>query len=200
MNKHKPSFARSCLDYVIFIWRWVKNPRKVGSILPSSRSLADLMAKIVAVSHGKDAIIVELGAGTGVLTDGLIKSGIDPTKLCIVELDVKLCEMLHKKYPHSLVLQGDAKQLDQLLPKDKLGKVDAIISGLPVLNFSMKAKRNIIEASFKVLKPGGDFYQFTYGPRSPWPAEKLGLSAVRAGSTIRNLPPAAVWRYELKEK
>ncbi|TIT80529.1 MAG: phospholipid methyltransferase, partial [Mesorhizobium sp.] len=47
------------------------------------------------------------------------------------------------------------------------------------------------------LKPGGAFYQFTYGPRCPVARpilEGLGLSATHIGRTMLNVPPAAVYR------
>ena len=55
----------------------------------------------------------------------------------------------------------------------------------------------IVGGAFATMKPGGSFYQFTYGPRCPVPRlilDRLGLKATRVGGTVRNIPPAGVYR------
>jgi hypothetical protein len=60
----------------------------------------------------------------------------------------------------------------------------------------------ILSGAFSVLRSGGSFYQFTYGPRCPVPRsilDTLGLQATRIGGTVRNLPPASVYRISRRK-
>ncbi|MET3520478.1 phospholipid N-methyltransferase [Mesorhizobium abyssinicae] len=75
--------------------------------------------------------------------------------------------------------------------------VGAVISGLPLLSMPDHKVIAILDGAFAHLKPGGAFYQFTYGPRCPVAQpilEGLGLSATHIGRTMLNVPPAAVYR------
>jgi phospholipid N-methyltransferase len=75
--------------------------------------------------------------------------------------------------------------------------VGAVISGLPLLSMPAQTVTDIVSGAFSYVRPGGAFYQFTYGPRCPIPRailDRLGLKAVRIGGTVRNLPPASVYR------
>jgi phospholipid N-methyltransferase len=75
--------------------------------------------------------------------------------------------------------------------------VGAVISGLPLLSMSPKQIMAILSGAFRCLRPGGSFYQFTYMPRCPISRrllERLGLEATRIGGTLKNVPPAAVYR------
>jgi len=56
--------------------------------------------------------------------------------------------------------------------------------------------------AFAYMRPGGAVYQFTYGPRCPVSRpilDRLGLKAVRIGGTVRNLPPASVYRISRRK-
>lgn len=72
-----------------------------------------------------------------------------------------------------------------------------MISGLPVLSMPPRKVIAILRGAFGYLRQGGAFYQFTYTSRCPIPKpilDRLGLRATRVGSTLRNIPPAAVYR------
>jgi phospholipid N-methyltransferase len=56
---------------------------------------------------------------------------------------------------------------------------------------------SILGGAFSYVRPGGTFYQFTYGMRCPVPRpvlDRLGLKATLIDRTLRNMPPAAVYR------
>ena len=80
--------------------------------------------------------------------------------------------------------------------------VGAVISGLPLLSMSPRKIASILAGAFTYMRPGGAVYQFTYGPRCPVPRpilDRLGLKAVRIGGTVRNLPPASVYRISRRK-
>jgi phospholipid N-methyltransferase len=97
------------------------------------------------------------------------------------------------------VALGDAFDLVAQVRRSRglaVGEVDAVASGLGLLNLSRAEQRRLLVAAFEVLRPGGRFVQFTYAPRSPVGRElleELALSARRTHFSLRNLPPAFVY-------
>ncbi|MDO9416580.1 class I SAM-dependent methyltransferase [Pararhizobium sp.] len=179
-------------DNYRFFRAWLSNPLRVASVAPSSLSLSRLMTQEIP----PNARVVELGPGTGVFTRALLDRGISQANLTLVEYGPEFIGMLQKRFPEATVLQMDAARLGgcDLFQGRQAG---AIVSGLPLLSMSPRKVMQILSSGFTHLQPGGSFYQFTYGPRCPVPSpilDRLGLEAVRIGSTIRNLPPASVYR------
>lgn len=178
-----------------FISAWVRNPLQVGAIAPSSNRLAGQMAAQVGESS---ELVVELGAGTGAVTRALLNRGIPATRLIAVERDERLAAQLSLQFPRLKVLNGDAGRLRQLLGRRLDRPVDAVVSSLPLLSLPGITRARAVVEAFAILRPGGRFIQFTYGPRPPIPeaaARSLGVVGERAGLVLRNLPPAAVWVY-----
>jgi len=190
---NKPEAALKSREQMLFLSRWVKNPLKMGSVAPSSKFLAKAMAE-VALQHPSD-IVVELGGGTGSFTEALLRAGVSEKNLYVVEIDPKLCQYLKVRFPHLAIIQGDAQNLQQVLPASIQGKIGSIISGMPFLSMPSKVRHAILESCLHVLKPGGNFVQFTYGLKSSLPDQELGLNKERMGYIFRNFPPATVWRY-----
>ena len=84
-------------------------------------------------------------------------------------------------------------------PRCRGGRVDYVISGLPILWFSRETKAAILSEAFELLKPNGRFQQFTYlgrPPVGPKLLAELGLGATLLGIAPMNLPPAFVYRFE----
>ena len=179
-----------------FFGRWLRNPARVGSVVPSSRALAAAMAaEIDPLAPG---VVVELGGGTGNITAALLNCGIRPTDIVVIEREASLAEMITKRFPEVTVILGDAQHLQSLLQHAGVGKVKAIVSGLPLLSLPRDTERWILNQCFAVLPVDGYLVQFTYGPRAPVErsiAESLKLMSARAAWVLENLPPAAVWVY-----
>lgn len=166
-------------------------PGRIGMVAPSSRALYKRMAKEVLQSDiSKEALIVELGPGTGVGTQVLLDRGIPADRLLCVELDPELREYMTEKFPEVRTVLGNAADLETILG-DKCGQVTAIISGVPLKLLSKEQATAIIKACHAVLKPQGKMTQFTYGI-SPTPTVP-GLERNFGGFVLFNLPPAFVW-------
>ena len=183
----------SLSDTLSFLSDWKSDPRRVGAIAPSGRSLARMMTSDI---DARSAPILELGAGTGVFTRELIRRGIRPHELTLIESGEFFARSLSQRFPEARVLQIDAARLREAALFDG-APLGAVISGLPLLNMSSETIRAIMDGAFNYLRDDGVFYQFTYGWRCPVPREvrqQLGLLATRVGRAWLNLPPAAVWR------
>lgn len=181
-------------ETLLFLKRLLKHPLRLGAIAPSSPALTSLVSRHVSVKAG--SYIVELGAGTGTVTRRLLEHGIPSDQLYVVELDPELCSFLERSLPDIHVIQGNAVELASLLPKEVVGKVSTIVSGMPMSTMPLNLQKKIIDSCFKVMTPDGEIVQYSYHVTSPIPALKLGLSKERIGITLLNLPPAFLWRYQ----
>ena len=177
----------------VFFRSWLRDPFRVGAVAPSSRWLAKLMATDVHAG----ACVVELGAGTGTLTTALVESGVRQEDLFLVDQHADFADVLRARFPRANVVQADAATLTRQLGALQ-GRVDYVISGLPILWFNREVKAAILSEAFELLKPDGRFHQFTYlgrPPVGPRLLAELGLSATLLGIAPMNLPPAFVYRF-----
>src|SRR4029077_11425752 len=100
-------------DEVRFIRTWIEKPLSVGAVPPRGRALARTMATYVDPS--RPGPVIELGPGTGPVTEALLAQGIDSSRLMLVEFDPTFCRLLRARYPAATVVQGDAYALRRLL-------------------------------------------------------------------------------------
>jgi phosphatidylethanolamine/phosphatidyl-N-methylethanolamine N-methyltransferase len=180
-------------DFISFFQAWMASPLRVGAVAPSGTALAELITSEITAGTGP---ILELGPGTGVFTYQLLKRGIRQQDLTLVEYGSDFMRLLQVRFPGARVLWMDASRLaaEQIFDGAPVG---AVVSGLPLLNMSTRKVISILGGAFSYLRPGGAFYQFTYGMRSPMPRpilDRLGLKATLLDRTLRNVPPAAVYR------
>ncbi|MBI1866852.1 MAG: methyltransferase domain-containing protein [Methylocystis sp.] len=184
-------------DSVRFIRSWLENPHLIGAVSPSGRALAKAMASYVdPASQGS---ILELGPGTGPVTQALIARGVAPARLVLVEFERRFCQLLGERFPGVTVIQGDAYGLEATLRGKIDGKIAAVVSSLPLLVRPERDRMALLHQAFDMLAPDGVFIQFTYGLISPMPlhSQPGGGAYVGKGSAPvwLNLPPARVWRY-----
>jgi phospholipid N-methyltransferase len=175
----------------LFLHEWLAGPGSVGSIWPSSRELARCMA--ARVPPRGDGLVVELGAGTGVVTQALLDRGVSVDRLRVVERSPAFVQHLRKRFPAVPVIQGDATALDGLLPVGI--PVDAVVSSLPLRSLVAGDVRAIEDQWCDLVRPGGLLVQFTYAlnGRSPDLADcfaQCGREFVWA-----NLPPAKIMTF-----
>ncbi|HEX2593819.1 MAG TPA: methyltransferase domain-containing protein [Rhizomicrobium sp.] len=177
-------------------WRFlrglIERPKNVGAIAPSSPQLARAIA--AQIDPAVDGPVLELGPGTGVITDALIKRGIAPERITAIEYDPDFASMVRTRFPRVNVIQGDAFDLVHTLGRDHDTQFAAVVSGLPLLNFPPHKRAALIEGALSRLKPGCPFVQFSYGLNAPAIPPK-DFTITRAALVWRNLPPARVWVY-----
>jgi len=177
---------------VMFFRRWLANPLQMGSIIPSSAALCQRIVR--HTRRADDEAVLELGAGTGVVSRALLDSGLPPDRLIVVEIVPDMAEHLRVVLPGALVIEGDARSLPDLLPKRWHGRVGTVICGVPLVLLSIAEQRRFINA-IEAVAPGRGFLHFSYCATSPLPARKHNLAARREAWTPLNFPPASVWRY-----
>ncbi|UCZ56379.1 hypothetical protein LGV61_11705 [Desulfurispirillum indicum] len=183
----------SFTDAIGFFKAWLIHPKRVAAIVPSGRALARLITSEISELTGP---VIELGPGTGVFTRALIERGVSQENLALIEYDAVFATKLEGWFEHTHTVCMDAAQLKKTEFFDGM-QAGAVISGLPLLSMSPRKVIAILDGAFAKLKPGGAFYQFTYGPNCPIPRallDRLELKAFRIGHTFANVPPASVYR------
>jgi phosphatidylethanolamine/phosphatidyl-N-methylethanolamine N-methyltransferase len=180
-------------DEVRFIRSWMEKPLSIGAVTPSSRVLARAMAAYV--DPNTDGPVIELGPGTGPVTEALVTQGIDPARLILVEFDPTFCRLLRQRYPAATVVQGDAYSLKRVLGSHLAKPAAAVVSGLPLFTKPLKTRLKLVYEAFALMLPGAPFVQFTYATVAPIPK---ALDRVRSEASERiwmNIPPARIWVY-----
>jgi phospholipid N-methyltransferase len=170
------------------------NPRAMGAACPSAPALAGHMATQVPLD--RDGWVVELGGGTGAVTAALLKRGVPPWKLVVVERSPTLANHLRQRFPQLRIVQGDAAQLVHLLGHDRSRGVASIVSSLPLRSLQPATTRAIGRQLETLLESGGLLVQFTYDLRGT--RARLLPRFRRLSSKIvwSNLPPARVEVFE----
>ncbi len=147
----------------LFLRELVEHPKAVGALCASSPHLAACMARMVDPTV--EGLVVELGGGTGVITQALLARGIPPGRLVVVEYSARLAAHLRQRFAQASVLQGDAAELPALLaalaPDGRLPRVGHVVSGLPLLSMDPACRQRIVQAAVAALAPGGAWLHFT---------------------------------------
>lgn len=180
-------------DMASFIREWIRNPRSVAAVAPSGRALASLITSEISASTGP---VIELGSGTGSFTRALLRRGVREIDLTLIEYGSDFVRLLQNRFPNSRVLWMDAGWLSRVSLFDG-APVGAVVCGLGLLNIKEEKIAEIIRGAFRFIRPDGAFYLFTYGPRCSVPQDildELNLEARHVGRTIKNIPPASVYK------
>ena len=174
-----------------FLSAWAKAPLRTGAVKPSSKALAKTMAQEIPKGEGP---VIELGPGTGNVTDAILDQGVAESDLILLEFNPEFAELLEDRFPAATVIRGDAyaphKAVEPLLDI----RPRATVSGLPLLTKPPHIRQRLLHAYLDIMQPGAPFIQFTYCWVSPVPQN--GTFNARGTQLVPgNLPPARVWVY-----
>lgn len=182
-----------------FFRQWLKNPLGVAAVSPSSPQLARQM---IAALPPKSSRLIELGGGTGAITERLLGHGIAPSELMVLELNEAMHQTLKQRFPDIRLHLANAADVQRIARASGFledGPADAVVSGLGLLSMPRPLQHEIVSEAFECLRSDGRFVQFTYGPASPVAREvldELKLTSRRTSFTWWNVPPATVYVYE----
>lgn len=180
----------------LFLQELVNCPRQVGAILPSSKQLAVAMARWLPADS--DAYSLELGPGTGSVTEALLERGLPEDRLIAIEQSPKMADLLRSRFPRAKIITGDAFQLDKLLKRharhaDNIGMV---FSSLPLLNFAPHIADNLARKIRAVLPAQGKLVQYSYHLGNKQPKAAAHFRLLASNLIWLNLPPARVSVYQ----
>lgn len=180
-------------DEVRFIRSWLEKPLSTGAVTPSGRVLARAMARYV--EPDVPGPVVELGPGTGPVTEALVAHGVDPARLVLVEFNPMFCQLLRARFPTATVIQADAYGLRRALASLLRQPAAAMVSGLPMFTKPLLTRVRLLRDALTLMRPGAPFVQFTYAVVPPIPRAFAGVQAEASERIWMNLPPARVWVY-----
>jgi phosphatidylethanolamine/phosphatidyl-N-methylethanolamine N-methyltransferase len=189
----RKALAEKFDDELKFFKGWIRKPRAVGSIVPTSTVTARKMASIVNPHSGLP--VLEVGPGTGVITRAILARGVRPESLYAVEYSADFVRHLRRLYPRVNLIEGDAFDLDRTLGDLSGQKFDSVVSGVPLLNFPVPRRVAYIESLLDRIPHGRPIVQLTYGPKSPVPPGLGDYTVEHFDFIIRNIPPTQLWIY-----
>ncbi len=173
-------------EVALFFREMLANPRAVGAAFPSSRHLARAMAR--GLPGRLEGQVVELGAGTGAVTAALLRR-MEGSRLTVIERSPSLVRHLQRRYPRLQVIQGDARELAEILGRRS---VEVVVSSLPLRAFTPSMVEVIARQLDQVLVRGGRFIQYTYALHAPPKGLPRRFRHLFCDIVWRNLPPARV--------
>jgi len=180
-------------DEARFLKSWVERPLVTGSVSPSGRMLARTMASYL--DPGTAGPVIELGPGTGPVTEAILRRGIAPDRLILLEFNPDFCKLLRKRFPGVTVIEGDAYGLAQTLKGVLRRKAAGVVSSLPLFTKPLPQRLGLLDDALSMMLPNAPFVQFTYAVVPPIPKGKGRYTASASNRVWWNLPPARVWVY-----
>lgn len=173
----------------MFLFRFMKSPKQVGSITPSSKYLTRQM--LTHIDWNKLRSIAELGPGTGVFTEAVIHRINDEGKVILFERDEDMRALLQAKFP-TIPCYQEAQQLSIKMSELGISGLDAIISGLPFANFPQEKREQLMDEVVQSLQPEGVFVAFQYSLQMRSLLQRK-FSSVELHFVPLNIPPAFVY-------
>lgn len=180
-------------DWSHFFLTWLRKPLDIAALAPSGPWVAAAVAR--NAQFDRNGYVLELGGGTGSITEGLLKGGCPVERLIVIEREPNFVEILRRRFPGLTVIEGDATQLASLLAERSITRLASVVSTLPIKWFPTEAKRSILEQSFHLMGPGGRFVQITNHMVSPLPRDELGIVGEEVARIWLSVLPVQVWSY-----
>jgi|CXWL01.1.fsa_nt_gi phosphatidylethanolamine/phosphatidyl-N-methylethanolamine N-methyltransferase len=178
-------------DFALFFKKFLAKGRTISSAVPSSKAMVAGILRHIDFS--RPATIVELGAGTGPVTQEILEQLRPHHRFAAIENDPDFCEVLRRRFPEVTLLEADAGAVAEPLAKLGINKVDYVISGLPTPSLPRRTSLAIWKWLQQCLSPNGVFIQITVAPLIFKPFYTRLFSEVQYQMVWMNVPPGGVY-------
>ena len=191
-----PASARSLLrplsETLLFASNFVRHPNMLGSIIPSSRHLVDLV--LTAIDWGSARVIVEYGPGIGTFTAQILRRMRPDAHLVVFETNGDFVRFLKRTLPDPRlhVVHDSAAEVQPVLRRLGLPAPRYVISGIPLGSMPEPVRSDIAQKTRAALEPGGAFLVYQFTART-LPTLERTFGEVRRSSERRNFPPAQLF-------
>ena len=210
-------------NYLTFFSQFRKRFETTGAIAPSSRFLAAAMTRFLAARPPQHPVhILEIGPGTGPVTNRILQLLHPDDQLHLVELNPDFVSLLHQRFlTETLWSKAQHQTTIHQLPLQQFQATtpfDFIISGLPLNNFPAPLVDELVTTYFQLLNPGGllSYFEYMYVrpvrkrlTRGPEPqritqidqrlAQQCQATRIQRDNVWLNLPPAWVQHHRQPE-
>jgi phospholipid N-methyltransferase len=188
-----PSKARM-KENLLFLGKFFRHGTKIASVWPSSPALAK--ATIKEIDWDRIKVVVELGAGTGPITDQIIRRLKPHTTFIAIERDPDFAKILQRRFTghkNVEIVQSDVRDLDTVLKARGIKHVDAFVSGLPTPSLPKPVRNRMLASVRRYLVDGGVFSNITEIPFYYWNYYKKFFHEVSFDFVVKNMPPGGVY-------
>lgn len=189
-----PQSKRQLRSGLLFLGKFFRQGRRIGSVWPSSKTLS--RAALREVDWARAKVIVELGAGTGPITAAIVEKADPKTRILSIERDGDFARILKKRfaaYPNIEIIHADVRDIDAILESRGIAEVDYFISGLATPSLPLPIQRRIFAAVRKYLPPDGVFANITEVPLWYRRYYKGLFTSVKFQFVPTNIPPGGVY-------
>ena len=189
-----PIKKHSMRENLLFVGKFLRHGVHIASVWPSSAALS--RATIGRIDWDRAQVIVELGAGTGAITEQIVRRLRAHTTLIAIERDGDFVEVLRRRFgghKNVEIVQADAADLDRLLEARGIGQVDAFVSGLPTPSLPAAARDRMLASVNRFLVEGGIFSNITEIPFWYGKFYRRFFKDVSFELVMLNIPPGGVY-------
>lgn len=148
------------MKFAAFLKEFIICPKTTGAIAPSSNRLSELITDIAELSKADS--VIELGPGTGVFTEKIIKKKQKEANFIAIESNASFVAATKSRCPQATICHNNAIHAKKILKDYGMSRCDCIISGLPWASFSNQLQNKLLNTVFDILQPGGRFLTFAY--------------------------------------
>lgn len=180
----------------MFLFEYIKNPRGIGAIAPSGKSLVEKMIDNIDFRNVKG--VVEYGPGTGVFTEKILARVKSDTIVLLVEINKEFYNILKNQYRHKknvIIVNDSAENIDKILSENGIEKVNYIVSGLPFISLPRNVSSNVLRKKSKIISDNAEFVTFQYSILKLNFFKKY-FRKINCKIVLKNIPPAYVIRCQ----
>jgi ornithine lipid N-methyltransferase len=193
---HSPRHIQkhSMRENLMFMGKFFRGGRRIASIWPSSVAMS--RATIGKIDWERAKVIVELGAGTGAITEQIVRRLQAHTTLLSIERDADFVGVLRRRFAghHNVeIVQADVRDLDPLFEARGIKRVDAFVSGLPTPSLPKGVREPMLASVRRYLAADGVFSNITEVPFWYWRVYRQLFKEVSFELVVRNMPPGGVY-------
>ncbi len=180
--------ARLLGPFGVFLHGAIQEPGMVGAVFPSSKATISGMMKKVDWDNCK--LVVEYGPGVGTFTKPLLEQLPKDAQLLAIDTNPHFIEHLRKTIsdPRFKAVMGSATEVERIVKEEGFEVADIVISGLPISTLPPGVAEEMVDATYRVLKPGGAFLTYQYRLKARRLTEQA-FDRVDKKYVVMNVPP-----------
>jgi phosphatidylethanolamine/phosphatidyl-N-methylethanolamine N-methyltransferase len=195
--RRKPRLQTTMANRALFLQEFLKNPRQVASIIPSSRFLERRIVELAEIRTART--VVELGAGVGGTATAILAAMLPDAKLLSIEINPHFCSLLNHISDERLIVHcGSAQEIRAALSRYGLSAPDVVISGIPFSTIKLRTGLLILEEIASTLISGGRFVAYQISNQVDELSRPL-LGPARVELEFLNIPPLRLYRWDKRD-